>query len=264
LTARARGERALIGLGHAATLLFAGVGQAMLLVFRALGRSLRPPRRLDTYLYQVLQVGVRSLPLTLGMATFAGMVLAFQFGNGLERFGARLFIGQTTVTAIVRELGPILTALAVGARIVAGISAELAGMVVTEQVDAVQALGADPMERLVAPRLVAATIAMPLLAACADIVATAGAMFVASSQYAVSPALFLNGVYDFVTVDDFLSGLFKAVVFGFASAAVACTVGLAARGGTEGVGRAATRAVVISALVVLGLDLVLTKLMLTL
>ena len=260
MTARAP----LVGLGHAATIVFAGVGQATLLVVRALGRALKPPRRLDTYLYQVLQVGVRSLPLTLGMAAFAGMVLAFQFGNGLERFGARLFIGQTTVTAIVRELGPILTALAVGARIVAGISAELAGMVVTEQVDAVQALGADPMERLVAPRLVAATIAMPLLAACADIVATLGAMVVASFQYAVSPALFLNGVYDFVTIGDFVSGLFKAVVFGFASAAVACTVGLSARGGTEGVGRAATRAVVVSALVVLGLDLVLTKLMLTL
>jgi phospholipid/cholesterol/gamma-HCH transport system permease protein len=255
---------AFVRLGHATTTSVAQLGRVTVLVGRALRRALRPPRLFDTYLYQLLQVGVRSLPLTLVMSVFAGMVLAFQFGYGLERFGARLYIGQVTVTAILRELGPILTALAVGARIAAGIAAELGGMAVTEQVDAVRALGADPLERLVAPRVVAVTIALPLLTICADAVATTGAMVIASATYAVPSRMFLNGVYEFVTVGDFTSGLFKSVMFGFASAAVACSVGLDARGGTEGVGRAATRAVVASALTVLGLDLVLTKILLAL
>src|SRR6476659_594902 len=104
------------------------------------------------------------------MSAFAGMVMALQFGYGLDRFGAKLYIGQTTVTALFRELAPILTALVVGARVGAGIAAELGSMVVTEQVDAVRALGADPLERLVVPRLLAVTIALPLIAILADIV----------------------------------------------------------------------------------------------
>ena len=216
------------------------------------------------YAYQVLQVGARSLALATVMAAFAGMVMAFQFGYGLERFGAKLYIGQTTVTALVRELGPILTALVAGGRIGAGIAAELGGMAVTEQLDAVRALGADPLQRLVAPRLLATTMALPLLAVCADAVGAGGGMVVAWLQYGVSPRLYVNGVYDFVTIGDFGSGLAKATVFGACIGAISCAAGLRARGGTEGVGRATTQAVVAGALVVLGADFILTKLMLTL
>src|SRR5439155_8469237 len=130
-------------------------------------------------------------------------------------FGAKLYIGQTTVTALFREIGPILTALVVGARIGAGIAAELAGMAVTEQTDAMRALGADPLQRLVAPRLVATVLALPLLTVCADGVGFFGGMIVASLQYGVSPSLYTHGVLDFVTVSDYLSGLYKTVVFGF-------------------------------------------------
>ena len=145
--------------------------------------------------YQMLQVGVRSLPLALTMAAFAGMVLAFQFGYGLERFGAKLYIGQTTVTALLRELGPILTALVVGGRIGAGIAAELGGMAVTEQIDAVRALGADPVQRLVAPRLLAVThrAAAPGGRAPTWSASSAG-MLVGRLQYGVSPRLFVRGV----------------------------------------------------------------------
>ena len=123
------------------------------------------------------------------------MVLAFQFGFGLERFGAKLFIGQTTVTALFRELGPILTALVVGGRVGAGIAAELGGMAVTEQIDAVRALGADPLQRLVAPRILADhdRAAAPRRV-CADLVGFFGGMLVASAEYGVSPQLYLRGV----------------------------------------------------------------------
>jgi phospholipid/cholesterol/gamma-HCH transport system permease protein len=220
--------------------------------------------RLADLVYQIVQVGVRSLPLALSMSLFAGMVLSFQFGHNLERFGARLFIGQVTVTAILRELGPILTALVVGGRISAGIAAELGGMMVTEQVDAVRSLGADPVVRLVAPRILAVMISMPLLAVLADVVGTIGAIAIAWFQYDVGPQLFLNGVYDFVTIGDFGSGLFKALGFGAAIGIIACHEGMRATGGTEGVGRAATRAVVITGLTSLILDFILTKLLVTL
>src|SRR5206468_12970582 len=125
------------------------------MVGRTFSGLFRRAVRLEDVVYQLQIVGVRSLGLTATMAGFAGMVLAFQFGYGLERFGAKLYIGQTTVTALVRELGPVLTALVAGGRIGAGIAAELGGMAVTEQLDAVRALGADPLQRLVAPRILA-------------------------------------------------------------------------------------------------------------
>jgi phospholipid/cholesterol/gamma-HCH transport system permease protein len=249
---------ALVRVGQLVSDAIGQTGATALLVGRAAVRAFRPPLQLVNYIYQLLQVGVRSLALTVTMAAFAGMVLAYQFGYGLERFGAKLLIGQVTVISIFRELGPVLTALIVGGRVGAGFAAELGGMAVTEQIDAVRALGADPLERLVAPRLLATTIAMPLLTACADVTATAAAIFIARWQYGVGVRLFLHGVYDFVEIDDFASGLAKSAVFGLVSAAVSCYVGLSARGGTEGVGRAATRAVVASSRAVLAADFLLT------
>ena len=239
------------------------LGRVMVLVGRSIKGVLLRAVRLSDVMYQLDSVGVRSLALTLTMAAFAGMVMAFQFGYGLERFGAKLYIGQTTITALVRELGPILTALVAGGRIGAGIAAELGGMAVTEQIDATRALGADPSLRLVAPRIIAVTIAMPLLTVCADAVGFFGALVVAWGQYGVPPRLFVNGVYEFVEIGDFTSGLFKSVIFGVLIGAIACSAGVRAEGGTEGVGRATTRAVVASALCVLGADFLLTKLMLT-
>lgn len=242
----------------------ANIGRVTLVV-GATGRTvLRRTVRLRDVAYQVQAVGVRSLVMVVTMAAFAGMVLAFQFGYGLERFGAKLYIGQTTVTALVRELGPILTALVAGGRIGAGIAAELGGMAVTEQIDAVRALGADPTQRLVAPRILAVTIAMPLLTVVADGVGALGGLVVAWLQYGVPPRLFVTGVEDFVTIGDFGSGLVKAGVFGVIVGVISCSAGVRASGGTEGVGRATTRAVVAAALTVLGADFLLTKLMLSL
>lgn len=242
----------------------AALGRVTLLAGRSArsiaGRSVR----LADIAYQVQAVGVRSLGLVVTMAVFAGMVLAFQFGYGLERFGAKLYIGQTTVTALVRELAPILTALVAGGRIGAGIAAELGGMAVTEQIDAVRALGADPVQRLVAPRILAVAIALPLLTVVADAVGTLGGLVIGWLQYGVPPRLFVTGVEDFVTIGDFTSGLAKAIVFGLIIGVIASSTGMRASGGTEGVGRATTRAVVSSSLTVLAADFLLTKLMLSL
>jgi phospholipid/cholesterol/gamma-HCH transport system permease protein len=240
----------------------APLGRATIFLGRT-ARSLMPRSlRFADIVYQIQSLGVRSLGLVVTMAGFAGMVMAFQFGMGLERFGAKLYIGQTTVTGLVRELGPVMTALIGGGRIGAGIAAELGGMAVTEQIDAVRALGADPTARLVSPRLLAVALTMPLLTVVADACGFLGSMLVAQLQYGVSPRLFVSGVYSFVTIGDFVSGLVKSVAFGLIIGVVACESGMQASGGTEGVGRATTHAVVTSALLVLGADVLFTKLLL--
>ncbi|HXU69455.1 MAG TPA: ABC transporter permease [Polyangia bacterium] len=244
-------------------LVLARVGALTLLLGRTARTIGRRRVRVRDVAYQIQAVGVQSLALVVTMAVFAGMVLAFQFGYGLERFGAKLYIGQTTVTALVRELGPIMTALVAGGRIGAGIAAELGGMAVTEQLDAVRALGADPIQRLIAPRILAVTIALPLLTVVADAVGTAGGLVVGWLQYGVPPRLFVSGVESFVTINDFGSGLIKSVVFGAIVGVIASAEGVRAEGGSEGVGRVTTRAVVASALAVLGADFLLTKVMLT-
>jgi phospholipid/cholesterol/gamma-HCH transport system permease protein len=244
-------------------LVLARVGALTLLLGRTARTIGRRRVRVRDIAYQIQAVGVQSLALVVTMAVFAGMVLAFQFGYGLERFGAKLYIGQTTVTALVRELAPILTALVAGGRIGAGIAAELGGMAVTEQLDAVRALGADPIQRLIAPRIVAVTIALPLLTVVADAVGTLGGLVVGWLQYGVPPRLFVSGVESFVTINDFGSGLIKSVVFGAIVGVIASAEGVRAEGGSEGVGRVTTRAVVASALAVLGADFLLTKVMLT-
>jgi len=241
----------------------ATLGRLSLLVLRTVRAIAARAVRLGDIAYQLYEVGVRSLGLVVTMAAFAGMVMAFQFGYGLERFGAKLYIGQTTVTALVRELAPVMTALVAGGRIGAGIAAELGGMAVTEQLDAVRALGADPVQRLVAPRILAVTIAMPLLAVIADAVGAIGGLLVGWLQYGVPPRLFVSGVEDFVTIGDFGSGLLKSLVFGVIVGVIATAEGVRTTGGTEGVGRATTRAVVVSALTVLAADFILTKLMLS-
>jgi phospholipid/cholesterol/gamma-HCH transport system permease protein len=253
--------RGFARIAHGATGAIANVGDVTLFAVRSLARVRYRPVRGALFFYQMLQIGVRSLWMALTMAAFAGMVLAYQFGYGLQRFGAKLYIGQTTITGLFRELGPILTALVVGGRIAAGIAAELGGMAVTEQIDAVRSLGADPLQRLVLPRVVAVVVALPLLTVLADLVGFVGAMVVASVEYGVGGHLFLSGVYDFVTIADFLTGLLKSAVYALIIGIFACHAGMRAHGGTEGVGRATTRAVLSSALGVLAADVVLTRLL---
>jgi phospholipid/cholesterol/gamma-HCH transport system permease protein len=237
----------------------AGLGEAVLLGGRAIASAPRRPFERRALLRELFVMGNRALGLGIFMAAFAGLVLAFQFGESLERFGARQYIGQLTALALSRELMPVLVALVLGGRLVAGIAAEIGSMNATEQVDAIRALGGDPLKKLAMPRLVAATLLLPLFTAIGDIVGTFAGMVVARLEFGVPTRWYLSGVVDFLRVQDFVSGVVKAAVFGFVGAAIACRAGFNARGGTEGVGRATTNAVVQSSLAVIVLDYFLTR-----
>ena len=214
--------------------------------------------------YQLEQMGVKSISIALITAMFVGMVMTVQFAFGLERFGATDYVGRVIGLSITRELAPSLTALVVGSRIGSGMAAEIGSMAVTEQIDAIRALGADPVKKLVTPRLIACVILIPVLALFADVVGFGGAMVVANLQFDTPMGFFLRTALESINMQDFMSGLGKAPFFGVSIAMIGCYYGMQTRGGTEGVGRATTRTVVVSAVSILVSDFMLTKLFLSL
>jgi len=214
------------------------------------------------FIYQLESLGVKSLGIALATAVFVGIVMTIQFAYSLERYGAQNSVGRVVGLSMVRELAPSLTALVVGCRIGAGIAAELGSMAVTEQIDAIRALGADPVQKLVMPRVIALTLGLPLLTFFAILLGVAGGMLVADLQYAIGPNFYLQTVTTTVTVGDFVSGVSKTFVFGWIVAMVGCHVGLRTAGGTRGVGQATTRAVVTASIAILVSDFFLTKLLL--
>lgn len=261
MSAEAALQRGVAGLGERVLAVLEGFGAFALLglrTARALGRPRFPWR--DS-LAQLEQVAVRSVPIVSVTALFTGMVLALQTAFALARFGAKPYVGSIVGLAIVRELGPVLAALMVGGRVGAGIASTLGSMTVTEQVDAIRAMGADPVQKLVLPRVLAATLALPLLTVSAIVLGILGGMVVADVQYAIQPRFYLQTVTTAVTVTDFFAGVVKTFVFGWIIAMVGCYVGLSTTGGTEGVGRATTRCVVIASIAVLVSDFFLTKLL---
>jgi phospholipid/cholesterol/gamma-HCH transport system permease protein len=215
-------------------------------------------------LRQLEAIGTRSTTIVLLTALFTGMVLALQTGYALERFGAKLYVGSVVGLSLARELGPVLTALMVGGRVGAGIAAEIGSMQVTEQVDAIRSLGADPVQKLVLPRVVAATLSLPMLAVIANVLGVLGGLAIAATQFGIPGRFYLQTIYRTVTVTDLLSGISKTFVFGWIIAMVACFVGLRTTGGTVGVGRATTRSVVVASIAVLIVDFFLTQALLAL
>jgi phospholipid/cholesterol/gamma-HCH transport system permease protein len=240
------------------------LGGVSMLALRTLSRTFRRPFPLVATLRQAEEIGIRSLGIALITALAVGMVMALQFAYGLGRFGAKPYVGPVVALSIVRELGPVLTALMVGGRIGAGMAAELGSMKVTEQLDAILALGADPIRKLVVPRMVATVVLLPLLVVFADVVGILGGMAISLVEMDVSAVFYLDSVLSAVKLQDFLSGLGKSVFFGFFIAILSCHQGMIAVGGTEGVGRSTTRAVVLSSTLVLVSDFFLTKLFLVL
>jgi len=251
-------------LGDRALELAEEVGDFALLSVATLRAALRPRFPWRAVLVEFEALAVRSAPLVIVTSTFTGMVLALQTAYSLARFGAKPYVGSIVGLAIVRELGPVLAALMVGGRAGAGIASELGSMQVTEQVDAIRAMGADPVQKLVLPRVLATTLGLPLLTIFSIAVGIAGGMVVADAQYGIASGFYLQTVTSVVRIGDFASGVAKTVVFGWAIGMIGCHVGLATRGGTVGVGRATTRAVVIASIVVLVADFFLTKLLLML
>ena len=240
-----------------------GVGSFSLLavqILRSVGRRRFPFREIAV---QFEAIAVRSLSIVAVTAFFTGLVLALQTVESLSRFGAKPYTGSFVGLAFVLELGPVLTALMVSGRVGAGIAAELGSMQVTEQVDAIRAMGADPVQKLVLPRVVATTLGLPLLTILADLLGIVGGMLIAQ-QAGITPDFYIRTVTTVVTVPDMLNAIAKTFFFGWMIAMVGCHTGLNTTGGTVGVGRATTRAVVIASMSVFVLDLFLTKVLLAL
>lgn len=213
---------------------------------------------------QMVLIGVSSIPIVLLTAVFTGMVLALQTAYGLHRFGAKNYVGNLVGLALARELGPVLTAVMVCGRVGAGIAAEIASMVVTEQVDAIRALGGNPIQRLVTPRIVAGTISMPLLAGIAVITGILGGGVVAVAELGITSHQYYRSYIYAVQIRDVTDGLIKSVGFGVLVSSIACFKGLRCRGGTEGVGLTTTSAVVTGSLMVFIANFFFTKLLIIL
>jgi phospholipid/cholesterol/gamma-HCH transport system permease protein len=213
-------------------------------------------------LYQIESQGIGSLAVAVLAAVFCGMVMTVQFAVQMARFGVKEYVSNVVSLSLVRELGPVLTALMVGGRVGAGIAAELGSMQVTEQIDAIRAMGADPVRKLVVPRVLAATIVLPLLTILANVLGILGAMVAARVDSGVSMTLFYESTLRSVELADLFHGLIKTLFFGFLLGAIACYKGLHTSGGTAGVGRATTQTVVITSLVTLCADFILTNLLL--
>jgi phospholipid/cholesterol/gamma-HCH transport system permease protein len=213
---------------------------------------------------QIVSIGVRSIPIVLLTSIFTGMVLAIQTAYGLQRFGAKNYVGNIVSLSLVRELGPVLTSLMLCGRVGAGIAAELASMVATEQVDAMRALGANPIRKLVTPKVVAALIVLPLLTVLADLIGVYGGLLVAVLDLNITTHTFYRSIIYTIKIKDVFDGLIKAGCFGFFLVTIACFKGLNTKGGTEGVGMTTTEAVVVSSIVVFISDFFITKLLILL
>jgi phospholipid/cholesterol/gamma-HCH transport system permease protein len=236
------------------------LGEVTLLTMRTTKSIFKRPLELRSTLQQLESLGVRSMGIVTVTSVFIGMVMTIQFAFGLKRFGGLEYIPRVVVLSFCRELAPTLTAVIVGGRIGSGMAAEVGAMNVTEQVDAIRALGADPAKKLVLPRTIAAIIVMPLLSIYALSLGVGGAVLICSLQFDITPAFFINSSLESTRIADFLAGVAKTPFFGYIIAIVGCHFGLRTTGGTEGVGQSTTRTVVAISIVILIADFVLTKL----
>ncbi|HKD11331.1 MAG TPA: ABC transporter permease [Thermoanaerobaculia bacterium] len=210
------------------------------------------------------EIGVKSVSITGITALFTGMVLALQTAYSLSAFGGKLFIGRVVSLSLVRELGPVLTALMVGGRVGSGITAEIGSMVVTEQVDALRAMAISPVRRLVVPRAIATVVMMPVLTALADVLGILGGLGFAVLALQMTMQDYLSSIWNQLQISDIGSGLGKTFFFGFEIALIGCANGLRVEGGASSVGVATTRTVVLASISVLVSDFFLTKLFLSL
>ncbi len=223
--------------------------------------TFRPPTEIGNILKQIEEVGVKSLPVVLITAAFTGMVLALQSWSGFSRFQAESLVGTVVALSMTRELGPVFAGLMVSGRVGASIAAELGTMKVTEQIDALYTLAANPVKFLVVPRVIATTIVMPILVIFGDLVGIVGGYFVSVKVLGGNPVIYINKTYQYLELNDIYIGLLKAAVFGLLIALISCSQGFLTEGGAEGVGKSTTRAVVYSAMTVLISDYFLTALL---
>ena len=238
---------------------YGGVGLLTAQVLRSLAL---PPKYFRLVVLEVETMGVRSLGAALTASVFTGMVFALQSAVNMARFGAENYVGPVVALSILRELGPVLTAILVGGKVASGITAELGSMKVTEQIDALRALGVNYIKKLVVPRLMAAVLVFPLVTILADGMGLFGGMLIAVFDRSVDPYLYWNTISYWVVIKDFMTGVGKSVVFGALVTLIGCYNGLATEGGTEGLGRSTTATVVQVAMGVIISDFFITKLFL--
>lgn len=229
------------------------------LIFYAFGRIFRRPFYYAETVKQMDSIGVGSLPIIILTGFFTGGVLTIQTYPALEYYGGQGQTGQLVAFTLIRELGPVLSALMVSGRIGSAISAELGSMVVSQQIDAMRALGTDPYKKLVAPRIIALIFMLPLLTVAADVFGILGGGVVASTIFELDYSVFLNSVRSGITLEDIIGGVIKPLVFGLIIGSIACHKGLSTSGGTVGVGRSTTNAVVLSSIVVIIADFFLSR-----
>lgn len=207
------------------------------------------------------RIGVGSLTVVVLTGLFTGAVLALQLGPTLDQFGARSVVGRLVSASMVKELGPVLTALMVTGRVGSGIAAELGSMMVTDQINAMRALGSDPIRKLVVPRVLAGTFMVPVLTVIADGIGLVGGWIVTVLQLNVASSVYWNAVVEGLLMEDVWMGLIKPFFLGYVLVSIGCVVGLRTRGGTQGVGRATTSAVVAGSVSVLAVNFFVTKLL---
>ena len=237
------------------------LGELAVFALTGLSHIFRPPYYPRMLGRSLMEIGFFSLPVVALTALFTGMVLALQSYTGFARFNAESQIATVVVLSVTRELGPVLAGLMVSGRAGAAMAAELGTMRVTDQVDAMTTLSTDPMKYLVAPRLLAGIIALPLLVVVADILGVMGGFLVAVMKLGFNPSTYLINSFNTLQQGDVISGLIKACVFGFVIALMGCFNGYRSRGGAQGVGAATTSAVVSASILILALDYVLTQLL---
>lgn len=239
--------------------------QEYVLMLARVGRGLvTPPFYYRDVIQQFDAIGVGSLTVVLLTGVFTGMVLALQSGMTLDRFGARSVVGSLVSASMVKELGPVLTGLMVAGRVGSGIAAELGSMVVTDQIAALRALGTDPIRKLILPRILAGLLMVPALTVIATAVGMVGGWIVTVTLLRVASSIYWNSVVDGLYVQDVWMGLIKPFVLGFTIVSIGCHVGMRTTGGTQGVGRATTNAVVASSVAVIAVDYLVTQLLIVL
>lgn len=237
------------------------MGNLLLLFISVLSWMIRPPLKLRSIFKQMEFVGVKSIFVVVLTGTFTGMVLALQGYHGFRMFSAESLVGSTVALGMTRELGPVLTSLMVTARAGSAMAAELGTMRVTEQIDALSVMAANPVKHLIVPRVIAGVIMVPVLTIVSDFMGILGGYFVGVVLLNINSGIFVKNITRYVELDDIYNGLIKATVFGLILSLVGCYKGFNTSGGAEGVGKATTEAVVLASITILVSDYFLTAIM---
>ena len=253
-------EKLLSDTGKRAVELLHFIGGLSNLAGQTFYLSLRRPFKKMRVFEQAKKAGLDSLPIVSLVAIFIGFIFALQTAYFMQRIGSEIYIASLVALSIVRELGPVITALVVAGRVGAAITAELGSMQVTEQIDALQTLATNPVKYLVAPRFLALTLALPILTLYADIIGILGSYLICVYKLGISSSMYLQVTFDALLYKDLFTGLFKTIFFGMIIALVSCYEAFNVEGGAEGVGQATTRSVVISFIMIIAADCFFTAL----